>query len=331
MTRTLPEAIAEFSPTLPVAVAFSGGADSTALLLACHQKWPEQVAAIHIHHGLQAAADGFQSHCEKLCAQLAIPLVVRRVDGHAANGQSPEDAARSARYRAFAELALEGWPSCSRGGVQQDFAQPRTLLLAQHADDQVETVVLALGRGAGLPGLAAMPKRWLRSGVEYHRPLLGVSAIDIREWLVRQGVGFIEDPSNSDLRFTRNQIRAKILPALQSVFPHMRVTFARSAAHAAQAQSLLHELGEEDLTRTSNASAAGLVIKQLQGLSRARQANLLRHWLAVRFATQASAAQLNELLDQIASCTTRGHRIHIKVGAGFASRQGENLTWYNSN
>lgn len=330
MTQTLPEAITEFSPALPVAVAFSGGADSTALMLACHQKWPGQVAAIHIHHGLQAAADGFQSHCEKVCAQLAMPLVVRRVNGHAATGQSPEDAARSARYRAFAELALEGWPACSHGSVQPAFAQPRTLALAQHADDQVETVVLALSRGAGLPGLAAMPKRWLRSGIEFHRPLLGVSASDIREWLRLQSIGFVEDPSNSDLRFTRNQIRTQILPPLQSVFPHIRDTFARSAVHAAQAQALLHELGEEDLTRISDSSAAGLVIKPLQGLSRARQANLLRHWLAVRFATQASAAQLNELLDQLAACTTRGHRIHIKVGAGFAARQGENLTWYNS-
>jgi tRNA(Ile)-lysidine synthase len=325
VTQTLPEALAQFSPELPLAVAFSGGADSTALLLACHQKWPGQVGAIHIHHGLQTAADDFQSHCERVCARLKVPLAVRRVNAGPEPGQSPEDAARGARYRAFAELAVGGWPVWDVKYV----ARPKTLTLAQHADDQVETILLALGRGAGLPGLAAMPRQWLRDGIEFYRPLLGVSACDIRSWLALQRADFIEDPSNADQRFTRNQIRAQILPALQTVFPHVRDTFARSAAHAAQAQELLRELADDDLVRTGQASGDGLVIKQLRQLSRARQANVLRHWLTVRFATQASAAQLNELLDQLAACTTRGHKINIKLGEGFAVRQAEFLTWYN--
>ena len=144
-----------------------------------------------------------------------------------------------------------------------------------------------------------------------------------------QRADFAEDPSNADQRFTRNQIRAQILPVLQAVFPHFRDTFARSAAHAAQVQELLRELGDDDLVRTENASGEGLLIKQLQALSRTRQANLLRHWLKARYTTQASAAQLSELLDQLAACTTRGHKIHIKLGSGFAARQGEYLTWYN--
>ena len=325
MTQTLPQAVADFSPTLPVAVAYSGGADSTALLLACHQKWPGQVAAIHVHHGLQAAAEDFQSQCEQVCKQLNVPLVVRRVNASSQAGQSPEDAARSARYRSFAELAVEGWPAWN----DKHPVTPRTLALAQHADDQVETVLLALGRGAGLPGLAAMPKRWQRDGIEFHRPMLNVSAISIRAWIAQQGLPFVEDPSNADMRFLRNQIRARILPVLQQVFPQVRDTFARSATHAAQAQELLHELGEIDLIRTGAVDGAGLVIKQLQGMSRARQANLLRHWLKIRFAVQATTAQIVELLDQIAACTTRGHKIHIKVGTGFAVRHDEVLTWYN--
>ena len=330
MTQTLPKAIAQFSPTLPVAVAFSAGADSTSLLVSCHQKWPGQVTAIHIHHGLQTVADDFQSHCERICAQLAVPLVVCRVNGRPASGQSPEDAARAARYGAFAKLATEGWPVLGREIVASGPELPKALALAQHADDQVETILLALSRGAGLPGLAAMSKQWSRGGIEFHRPLLDVSACDIRGWLRQQSVSFVEDPSNADPRFTRNQIRAQILPPLQAVFPHLTDTFARTAAHAAQAQDLLHELGQEDLTRTGSPGNCGLVIRQLQGLSRARQANLLRHWLSTRFATQASAAQLGELLDQLAACTTRGHRICIKVGAGFAVREAGILTWYNS-
>lgn len=325
MTQTLPEAIAQFSPAVPLVVGFSGGADSTALLVACRQKWPGQVGAIHIHHGLQAAADDFQRHCERVCQHLDVPLVVRRVNASAQVGQSPEDAARGARYRAFAELAIEGWPISDTTHL----APPRTLALAQHADDQLETILLALSRGAGLPGLAAMPKHWQRDGIEFHRPLLGVSAGDIRDWLALQRADFVEDPSNADQRFTRNQIRAQILPGLQAVFPQARDTFSRTAAHAAQAQELLRELGDDDLKGTENASGDGLLIKQLQALSRARQSNLLRHWLKARFTTQASAAQLDELLDQLAACTTRGHKINIKVGSGFAVRQGQSLTWYN--
>lgn len=325
MTQTLPQAIAHFSPALPVAVAFSGGADSTALLLACQQQWPGRVGAIHIHHGLQAAADDFQRQCERVCLQMGVPLVVCRVNASAQDGQSPEEAARNARYRAFAALAKEGWPQHATQGI----SQPKTLALAQHADDQVETVLLALGRGAGLPGLAAMPKHWRRDGIDFHRPLIEVSAGDIRNWLAQHRADFSEDPSNADMRFTRNQIRVRIMPVLQLVFPHLRDTFARSATHAAQAQELLRELGEDDLVGVENASGEGLAIKQLQALKRARQANLLRHWFKTRFATQATAAQLDELLDQIAACVTRGHKINIKLGAGFAVRRDEILTWYN--
>lgn len=325
MTQTLPDAFAQFSPSLPVVVAYSGGADSTALLLACHRKWPGQVGAVHVHHGLQAAADDFQSHCERVCAQLKVPLAVRRVDARADAGQSPEDAARRARYGAFAGLAIAGWPVWDA----MQLAQPKTLALAQHADDQIETIILALSRGAGLAGIAGMPRRWQRDGIEFHRPLLGVSASDIRDWLALQRADFVEDLSNTDQRFTRNQIRARILPVLQAVFPHARDTFARTAMHAAQAQELLREFGRDDLARTSQSDGETLVITRLRALSRARQANLLRHWLRARFATQASAAQLDELLDQLAACTTRGHKINVKAGSGFAVRQGENLTWYN--
>ena len=98
MTRSLAQAMDAFRPGLPLAVAYSGGADSTALLLACAEKWPGQISAIHIHHGLQAAADGFEQHCRATCARLGVPLQVLRVDARRLPGQSPEDAARSARY-----------------------------------------------------------------------------------------------------------------------------------------------------------------------------------------------------------------------------------------
>jgi tRNA(Ile)-lysidine synthase len=294
---------------LPLAVAYSGGADSTALLLACAARWPGQVNAIHIHHGLQAAADGFARHCESVCAALGVPLQVVQVDARHAPGESPEDAARKARYQALADAARQS-------GAQQ-------VLLAQHADDQVETLLLALSRGAGLPGLAAMPESFERHGMDFGRPLLGVSGPAIRAWLAEQGIAWEDDPTNANTAYTRNRIRHGLLPALAQTFPQYRETFARSARHAAQAQALLDELAALDLQAAGDPPA----IAALRALSRARQGNALRHWLRRAHGTAASAAQLGELLDQIEACTTRGHHIRIKVGAGFVERAGQRLAY----
>jgi tRNA(Ile)-lysidine synthase len=297
----------------PFAVALSGGADSTALLVACANRWPGQVHAVHVHHGLQAAADGFEAHCVALCARLNVPLVVQRVNAAHVAGQSPEDAARQARYRALADALQQHW-----GGHIQHMA------LAQHADDQVETLLLALSRGAGLPGLAAMPAVVERHGVTFHRPWLEVPGQDLREALRVAGEAWVEDPTNSDTRYTRNRIRAELLPVIEQAFPSFRQTFARSAAHAAQAQTLLQEMAQQDLLQVGNPPA----IKALQQLSEARQSNVLRHWLWLEH-SQASAAQLQALLHQVTACTTRGHHIDIKVGRGFVRRDGPVLRCYN--
>ena len=287
---------------LPVAVAFSGGADSTALLLAAAQTWPGQVHAIHIHHGLQAAADAFAQHCADACAALDVPLHIAQVDALHSPGESPEDAARKARYTALAECAAK--------------LQMKAVLLGQHADDQVETMLLALSRGAGLPGLAAMGREFDRHGMHFVRPLLGVPGQALRDWLSANGHRFIDDPTNADVSFTRNRIRHQLLPALEKTFPQFRDTFARSARHAAQAQDLLAEIAQQDLAAIGEPPA----ISELQKLSRARQGNALRHWLRTTYQAGPSAAQMEELLDQIAACTTRGHKLCIKVAEGTMTR-----------
>ena len=315
MTQPFDAALRAFAPALPLAVGLSGGADSTALLLACAQRWPGQVQAIHVHHGLQAAADMFEQHCTALCARLQVPLVVQRVDGRPAPGQSPEDAARIARYKAFKAAAHA---SIAPAAI-------KSIALAQHADDQVETLLLALSRGAGVAGLAAMPAQWQRGGVAWHRPLLQVAGAEVRAWLLARGEPWVQDPTNTDERYTRNRIRARLLPVLEAVFPAFRDTFARSAAHAAQASTLLQELAQQDL------AAIGVPpqLAALRALSAARQANALRHWLRSHHQTTPTAAQLAELQRQIAACTTRGHRIRLKVGRGMAERVGAELHWYN--
>ena len=191
MTHAFDAAMDRFRPALPLGVALSGGADSTALLHACAARWPGQVHALHVHHGLQVAADGFEAHCRALCERLDVPLRVARVDARHTAGESPEDAARRHRYEALRTLAegegvvavVERSPDSGsgsdsgqggsrdgkEGGNSVTEVQPAlaSIALAQHADDQVETVLLALSRGAGVAGLAAMPTFWRRGGMDW--------------------------------------------------------------------------------------------------------------------------------------------------------------------
>jgi tRNA(Ile)-lysidine synthase len=317
MAIDLPQALAAFSPGLPFAVAYSAGADSTALLIACARRWPGQVRAVHIHHGLQDAADAFESQARTLCALLQVPLAVRHVKAAHAPGQSPEDAARQARYSALAQAVQTEWPEV------QDIA------LAQHADDQVETLLIALSRGAGLPGLASMPAHWQRVGLHWHRPFLAVPGAAVRQWLTTHAPDtgpqpcWIEDPTNACEQFTRNRIRARVMTALAQALPGFQDTFARSAAHAAQAQEVLNEVAAQDLAQIGVPPR----IQALQQLSSGRQALVLRHWLRLHHQTTPSTAQLTELMQQIAACTTRGHHLHLKSGLGFVRRQGAFLVW----
>ena len=312
MPRSPDEALADFRPGLPFAVALSGGADSTALLMACAERWPGQVRAVHVHHGLQDAADGFEHFCVALCQRLHVQLRVERVDARAAAGQSPEDAARQARYRAISEAVQQEWP------------EVRDVAVAQHADDQIETLLIALSRGSGLPGLAGMSAQWQRLGLQWHRPWLQVSGAQLREWLRDRGETWVDDPTNADEQFTRNRIRARVLPALETALPGFRDTWARSMRHIAQAQQLLDELAQQDLQLVGQPP----LLSALRVLPAARQTLVLRLWLRREHDTAPSTAQLRELQAQIADCTTRAHRVQLKVGAGQVERAGEHLVWH---
>lgn len=309
-----------WQPALPLAVAYSGGADSTALLWACAQRFPGQVVAFHINHGLQAAATDFEAHCQQQCAAWGIPLHIAKVAAHHAPGQSPEDAARIARYKALEQLA--------QAAIMQSAI--KTIVLAQHADDQVETVVLALSRGAGVAGLAGMRPAWERNGLRWERPYLATGSVQmggaqIRADLRALGIGWVEDPTNADQDLTRNRIRAQVSPALVRAFPQFASTLARSAANAAQAAELLDELAQLDFQATGSPPS----IKALQALSVARMGNVLRYWLRTVYGQTPSAAQLAQLMQQLQHCTTRGHQIHLKVGRGTVERRGGVIDWYN--
>ncbi len=302
----------------PLAVAYSAGADSTALLVeiarlhAHDQGRPiEPIFAFHVHHGLQPAADRFVAHAEDFCRSLSaitpVQLVVARVDVPLPAGASVEAQARESRYAALSSLAKQH-------GVG-------AVLLAQHADDQVETMLIALSRGAGIAGLAGMSAAFERDGVRFARPLLGVSGVALRGWLVQHSIPFADDPSNADERFTRNRLRLRVLPAIEAALPAFRDTFARSARLAAQAQALIDEVAADDAARVGEPPD----IIALQRLTHVRQANVLRRWLRVHHTTTPSEAQLVELLDVIAACVTRGHGIDLRIGRGHVRRDGAHL------
>lgn len=252
-------------------VAFSGGLDSTVLLhllvrLRERQKLPP-ISAIHVHHGLQAVADDWVEHCRAQCAVLSVPFEVRhvQVDGAA----SLERAAREARYAVFAELLGQG----------------EVLLAAQHRDDQAETLLLRLLRGAGVRGLAAMPvSRSLAAGWLV-RPLLGIGRAELEGWAHGQGLGWIEDPSNRDVRLARNFLRHEILPRLARHWPAASAVLARDAEQLGEADALLGELAMLDLRAAGTPAEPdwlplpSLQLAPLQALSEARQRNALRHWL----------------------------------------------------
>jgi tRNA(Ile)-lysidine synthase len=301
------------------AVALSGGADSTALLIAAVQRWgASRVVGLHVNHGLQSAADQFEAHTRKLCASQNVRLQTQRVLVERKPRASIEALARTARYAALSRMAIsiadEGEGSAHAIGV------------AQHADDQVESVLLALLRGAGLPGLAGMAPSFLRDGSLFVRPLLSCTSADLRQWLVAQGVAWMDDPSNDDRSLTRNRLRHEVLPALAGLNAGWRRTIARSAVHAADAQALLGELASIDLATTGVAPR----IAALQALTKARQANALRFWLASESpAAIPSQAQLLTLLQQVDACRTRAHQIDVRCGSGRIAREGERLRWYN--
>ena len=255
-------------------VAFSGGLDSAVLLhllarLREAQALPP-LSAIHIHHGLQAVADSWVELCRAQCRALNIPLQVRHV--RVVPGASLERAAREARYAAFAEVLAAG----------------EVLLTAQHQDDQAETLLLRLLRGAGVRGLAAMPaSRPLRGGYLV-RPLLGVARVELEAWSRREQLAWVEDPSNLDTQLARNFLRHEILPRLTRHWPAASAVLARDAEQLAEADDLLGELAELDLAAALTPAAPdwltlpSLEVAPLLELSEARQRNALRHWLRGR-------------------------------------------------
>lgn len=258
-----------------VAVAASGGRDSTALLHATARLARDSglaVHALHVHHGLVDTADAWVAHLTRQCARwrhagLPVTLHVHRLSGSPPTGTSVEAWARQARYAALASMARR---------LDIDL-----VLLAHHRRDQAETVLLQALRGGGPAALAAMPAQAVRDGITWARPWLSQPREAVEAYVRRHRLGYVDDDSNADRRFARNRLRAEVWPALVAAFPEAEASLASTARRLHEADVCAGELARLDLVRCLQADGS-LSLDAWADWPAARRANLLRHWLAPR-------------------------------------------------
>jgi len=222
------------------------------------------IRAIHVNHGLSRYAVDWSVHCLKVCDSLDVALQVLEIDAGCPKGESPESWARARRYAALEALT----------------GPAEILLTAHHKDDQAETLLLQLFRGAGPAGLSAMPVSQGFGHGWHCRPLLDYTRQELQHYAGQNQLEWVEDESNQDAGFDRNYLRHQLMPVIADHWPGVRETLSRAARHQAEANTLLTELAGLDLADLSGMSDANrLTVTSLRQFSVARQKNLLRHWL----------------------------------------------------
>ncbi len=273
-------------------IAYSGGIDSTALLALCaplRRSEHCQVRALHIHHGLQAEAEQWAQAAAQRCRSLRLPLTVRRIQVARARGDSPEAAARAARYAAFSD----------------ELAIGELLLLAQHQDDQLETVLLQLLRGAGPAGLAAMSALAPCGAGQLVRPLLGVRRAQLEALVREQNLSWSEDPSNRAEHFDRNYLRHRVLPPLLERWPAAAATVSRSAALMAEAQRGLEQAADALLAQAIDGDALSVPI--LRRFAAAERRLVVRRYLRQRDLPLPDQRRLLEITGAVLTARSDGH------------------------
>ena len=278
--------LASFAPVPRCWIALSGGLDSTVLLSAAaaiRALLPGALHAVHIDHGLHPDSGIWSARCQSRCEALAIPLVICRLHLQPAPGESIEAIARAARYRAFIELLGPG----------------ELLLTAHNRDDQAETLLLALLRGSGVQGLAAMPFAAPLGAGHLLRPLLDVTRDALAVYARAQGLDWSEDPSNGDTALDRNYLRHRILPLLRERWPAVSTVFSRSASHCAEAAQLSERLAAETLAGLRGERPGTLDIPALSRLDRSRQKAALRLWIKQAGFAAPDARHLDRILDEV--------------------------------
>jgi tRNA(Ile)-lysidine synthase len=300
-----------------VAIAYSGGLDSSALLHMAHHyasKHGIPLFAFHIHHGISPNADQWLAHCKQQCAQLGIAFDARQIKLPEDGKSGVEEAARIQRYAALGDLCRAH--------------QVGLLITAHHEDDQAETVLLQLLRGSGVAGMSGMdvvnaaPDLLGDEHLLMARPLLSVSRAALSSFVSKNGIAYVDDESNTDPRYARNALRHQVMPVLAEAFPGFQGRFARTARHAQAAQRMLIELAAQDLEMCADGKC--LDIQQLKKLSSDRMDNVLRYWFGSHGVRMPSTSWLSEMRTQLldakedaqlcvthADCHIRRHRNRV--------------------
>jgi len=292
-----------------VGVALSGGRDSIALLDAASRvahRAGIALVAFHVHHGLSPNADRWSLFCREACAARNVAFASRHICVPHDARVSVEAAARKLRYDALAALARTHAVDA--------------VLLGHHADDQAETVLLQLLRGAGPRGLAAMPGIAVDRGVRWLRPLLGITREALDAYVARERLDYIDDESNADARYRRNALRADVVPALRAIAPGYPGTLLRAARHQAEAAALLDELA--DLDARDACDGATLDRAALRSLGAPRARNLLRWFLRQHGLPAPSSARLAEMLRQLTSAAGDARTMLVHAGAELGVHRG---------
>jgi tRNA(Ile)-lysidine synthase len=282
-----------------VAVAASGGRDSTALLHATARVAPGlglDVVALHVHHGLLPGADDWLVHVRRQARRWGATFACERLQGVPARGESIEAWARRERYAALARMAQAA--GCS------------LVLLAQHRRDQAETFLIQALRGGGAAGLASMPVMFARDGLTFARPWLALGREAIEAYLRRYRLRAVDDPSNADPRLARGRLRS-LWPALRNAFPDAETTLARAAQRAADDAALIAEVAATDLAQL-DAEGRPLPVKAWLAFSAARRASVLRLWLGTVLSVPVPETLVRRLLEEL----PRVHRARWHAGEG---------------
>lgn len=286
-----------------LAVGFSGGLDSCVLLhlLANLRKTlPFYLSAHHVNHDLSPNAAAWANFCAETCAKLNISFTLSKVKVEQNSGLGLEAAARETRYKALAS-------------TDADF-----ICLAHHQDDQAETLLLQLARGAGVKGLAGMAAVDVTR--KRLRPLLDTPRSALKAYACANNLTWIEDESNADMKFGRNFMRHEVLPRLEKQYPAIKQTISRSASHLADCSALLDDLAQIDATDALKQNMQQLSLQILVSLNPARASNLVRWWLAQNQLTMPSQQQLLQIVQQLLGAKADA-AIQIKVSDSYAVRR----------
>lgn len=295
------------TPEPHLLIALSGGVDSVVLAsLASKHFANHQVRAVYIDHGLQVQSAEWAELCYSFCQQLGIDFQAISVEVNLSNGASPEAAARDARYSA----------------LQHNLQPGEFLCTAHHADDQAETLLLQLLRGAGVNGLAGIAGRREYGQGVLIRPLLDVSRAEIESYAHNNQLSYCEDPQNTDLRYDRNFVRHEVLPLVAKRWPTAAKRLSRTAAHCREAAGLLAVLADHDHPGVAHVDK--LSIEHLQALPLARQKNLLRQWIVDKRFLSPSETQLQQIVDSLLYASADSHG-RISFGEAQVARYDQHI------